>query len=33
MSNEILKFCETDTGTNLLTEAEYTADAQSTRYC
>jgi phage-related tail fiber protein len=28
MSNEILKFCETDTGTNLLTEAAYLADAQ-----
>lgn len=28
MSNEILKFCETDSGTNLLTQAEYNADAQ-----
>jgi len=28
MSNEILKFCETSTGTNLLTQAEYLADAQ-----
>jgi len=27
MTNEILPFCPTDTGTNLLTEAEYTADA------
>lgn len=28
MSNEILNFCETDNGTNLLTQAEYLADAQ-----
>lgn len=28
MSNEILKFCETDTGTNLLTQSEYNSDAQ-----
>lgn len=28
MANELLKFCETTTGTNLLTQAEYTADAQ-----
>lgn len=30
MANEILKFCETDTGTNLLTQSEYSADAQRT---
>lgn len=28
MANEILKFCETDIGTNLLTQGEYSADAQ-----
>lgn len=28
MSNQIEKFCETDTGTNLLSQADYTADAQ-----
>lgn len=28
MANEILKFCETDTGTNLLTQLEYLGDAQ-----
>ena len=27
-TNEILQFAETDTGTNLLTQAEYLADAQ-----
>lgn len=30
MANEILKFCETDTGTNLPTQAAYTADVQRT---
>lgn len=29
-TNEILQFASTDTGTNLLTQAEYTADAQRT---
>lgn len=29
-TNEILPFASTDTGTNLLTQAEYTADAQRT---
>lgn len=29
-TNEILSFASTDTGTNLLTQAEYTADAQRT---
>lgn len=28
MANEILKFCETDTGTNLLTQLEYLGDSQ-----
>ena len=28
MANEILKFCETSTGTNLLSQSDYTADAQ-----
>lgn len=28
MSNEILKFAETDNGTNLLTQSEYSADAE-----
>lgn len=28
MSNEILKFCYTDTGTNLLTQSEYDSDSQ-----
>ena len=30
MSNEILSFCETDIGTNLLTQGEYAADADRT---
>jgi len=28
--NEILKFCDTNTGTNLLTQSEYDADTQRT---
>jgi hypothetical protein len=27
-TNEILRFAETDTGTNLLTQSEYAADSQ-----
>lgn len=30
MATEILQFCPTDSGTNLLTQAEYTADSQRT---